>query len=300
MQQPFVEAVFALKQGEISDPVRSRFGFHIIQVTAIRNLPFDEVRDDIVTQLRKQALGLEFSEKAGKFSNMVFNESPDSLQPVAEAFGLEIRQTGWIDRGSDILDGELHNKQLVASLFGNDALVKHYNTKALEVGLNTWVSARVLEHEAARRVPLEDARGSIEAQLRRKKAMDMAKEESEAVLAASDQESDKAWSEARTFQRATADLPFRAARAVFAARWAAGQATRVAVELPDDAYVIYQIDEVMRPSIPDDAPILASISEQYGGMLAQSDFAAFRAFIRDRYKVVVKQDLGQAAERGQE
>jgi peptidyl-prolyl cis-trans isomerase D len=302
MEPSFEEAVFTLKQGEISDPVRTRYGFHILQVIAIHKRPLDEVRDEIVARLRRQAPGQGFDEKATKFSEMVFNEAPDSLQPAAETFKLEIRRTDWIDRGTEAL-GEFRNARLVASLFEDDALKQHHNTQAIDVGSNTLVSARVLEHEAARRVPLEDVRGSIEAQLRREEAMRLAREEGNAVLAALDRSEtvNNAWSRPRSFQRSDSfqrpsrDLPLEAANVVFAAPLAQ-LPTRVAAELPDDAYVIYQIDDVKHPSIGDNDPRIAVLAKQYGLLLGQSDFESFLVSLRGRYKVVTRPVVSREAE----
>ena len=56
MVKPFEEAAFALEQDTISDPVRSRFGYHIIQVTGIEGgavQPFEEVRQQIADELKR-------------------------------------------------------------------------------------------------------------------------------------------------------------------------------------------------------------------------------------------------------
>ncbi|MCL2589621.1 MAG: SurA N-terminal domain-containing protein [Betaproteobacteria bacterium] len=294
MEPPFEEAVFALKQGEISDPVRTRYGFHVLQVTAIQKRPLDEMRNEIVARLRKQALGKGFNEKADKFSEMVFNESPDSLQPAAEAFGLKIQRTDWISRGMDTL-GEFRSKALVSNLFEDDALNQGHNTHATDVGINTLVAARVLEHETARREPLEEVRGQIEAQLRRNEAMRMAREEGRAVLESLDrgEATNNGWSIPRSFRRSKPDLPLLATRAVFAAPLSHLPA-RVAVELPDDAYVIYQIDTVEQPTIDDDDPRVAALARKYEILLGNSDFNSFILSLRDRYKVVTKQLANQA------
>jgi peptidyl-prolyl cis-trans isomerase C len=57
MLKPFEDAAFQLKEGEISNPVQTQFGWHIIKVEEKRTRPlptFDQVKDTIVSQLTQQ------------------------------------------------------------------------------------------------------------------------------------------------------------------------------------------------------------------------------------------------------
>ena len=51
MVPSFEQAAFALKPGELSDPVKTQYGYHLIKVESKDNKPFEEVRPDLEKQL---------------------------------------------------------------------------------------------------------------------------------------------------------------------------------------------------------------------------------------------------------
>lgn len=68
---PFEEAAFALKKGEVSNVVRTRFGYHIIKLDDARpevQIPFAEVKDRLVESLRSEYLATKKKELLARFA----------------------------------------------------------------------------------------------------------------------------------------------------------------------------------------------------------------------------------------
>ncbi|MGA2722685.1 MAG: peptidylprolyl isomerase [Bryobacteraceae bacterium] len=69
-------AVFSLKQGEVSEPVRQPNGFYLLRADEVRYRPLSQVRDEIFTQLKQEHYGqwLEQTNKDTKveFTNPAF------------------------------------------------------------------------------------------------------------------------------------------------------------------------------------------------------------------------------------
>lgn len=66
MVPEFDKVVFSLKKGEISDPVKTQFGYHIIELhdlTEAREKSFDEVKDKIYQELRRRKEEIVYRDK---------------------------------------------------------------------------------------------------------------------------------------------------------------------------------------------------------------------------------------------
>ena len=100
MVPEFEEAVFALDaEGDLSEPVRTDFGLHLIRldgVTGEEGQSFEEVGEEIRAEIRSERADREFFELRTELSEIVFDES-DSLEPAAEATGLDVQSSDWLD-----------------------------------------------------------------------------------------------------------------------------------------------------------------------------------------------------------
>jgi len=177
MVEEFETATFALEKDAISDPVRSPFGFHIIQVTDIQpsKIPsLDEVRAQLAEEVvRRQAEQL-FFERAESLGSLTF-EYPDTLSFAAEQLGLQVQETGWLPAAGG--EGIGAFPKVMEAAFAEDVLNGGNNSGVIEVEPNHVFVVRVLENKAATQLPLETVRPALEANLKqqaaRKAALDV-------------------------------------------------------------------------------------------------------------------------------
>ena len=104
MVPEFENAAFALATGEISDPVRSPFGYHVINVTEKQEeitQPFAEVRGAIENILKRE----RSSSRATALARAIAAEAstPAELERAASARGYELQESGFAARGEPIL-----------------------------------------------------------------------------------------------------------------------------------------------------------------------------------------------------
>lgn len=187
MTKAFEDAVFAAQKGDIVGPVETEFGWHVIEVTDIHPAsvrPFEEVRAEIEREYIDQMAIRAFSERADEFSNIVY-EQADSLDPVAEKFGIKVQTVDFVTR-SGVTDPELGRTitdRVAEALFGTECLKEKRNSSALEVRNNVLVAARVVEHFSEARRAMADVKDLITEELRHEKAAALAKEAGEKKLA---------------------------------------------------------------------------------------------------------------------
>lgn len=179
----FESALYGLaKEGDLSQPVRSEFGWHLIKLLGVQapEVPsLDSMRAELVRQLKAEQVEQRFVE-VGKQLEAAAYEAADLSQPAQE-LGLEVKAAAPF--GRDGGEGIAANNQVVQAAFSTPVLEEGANSGIIELDPETAIVLRVKEHRKPEVLPLEQVHETIIAQLRREKASEQVRAKGEALLA---------------------------------------------------------------------------------------------------------------------
>jgi len=182
--EAFENALFALKKGEISAPVLTSEGYHIIQLRDVRpgkTRSFEEVKAELAKEYAESERDRVYAEKAGKLTDLTYQD-PSSLEGAAKELGLKVQKTALFPRqgGSE---GLAANPAVVKAAFSDAVLVQNNNSDPIELGPNHVVVVRVAEHKAATPIPLDEVREKVRASILAERASKQAKAQADSLYA---------------------------------------------------------------------------------------------------------------------
>jgi len=183
MVKPFEDSVFVMGEGEISEPVRTQYGFHVIRldrITASRVQSLDQVRSEIEIEVRRLRAEERFNELAEILGSTVF-EQPDSLEPAADHLGVKVMRSEWFtqDAGTGIAEFQVVRD----AAFGNEVLIDGLNSELIEIDQDNLVAVRKVDYRARRQLDLNEARPGLEKRLRAVEASDKMEKAGEDLVA---------------------------------------------------------------------------------------------------------------------
>ncbi len=180
------EVAFGLEIGEVSIPVRSEFGLHLLMLTDVSSEssvpPLKEIAEELERSLRIDKAAAEFEGLVEQINERLFIEV-DRLELVASEYGLSLSITeDWLLPGDlgydeeDELPYPFGEAGVMATLFSSNHTGGE-STELLPIGDDSFVALQMTEYEAAQQQTLEEVEEKVRESVIRSKAGMLASEE---------------------------------------------------------------------------------------------------------------------------
>ncbi|MBF8269545.1 MAG: Peptidylprolyl isomerase, partial [Gammaproteobacteria bacterium] len=184
IMEPEVDTIlFALNEGDVSAPIETASGMHILRLESIKGgakNTFEDVEAQVEQDYRLSLIESDFVNAVDQLTNLAF-EHPDTLQTIADTLHLTIYESPFFDKQWQP-EELLRNPKIINASFSNEVMTDGNNSEPLEIEDNRLVVLRVLEHKAANKKPLAEVHDRIITRLRFEHARDEIRKKGELIV----------------------------------------------------------------------------------------------------------------------
>lgn len=276
----FEKALYALSKDQVSAPVRTDFGFHLIKLLGVEapQVPsFASLKDKLTKELKTQQVEQRFVDATKQLEDSAF-EASDLAQPAAD---LKLTVHTSAPFGREGGEGIAANRAVLTAAFSPEVLDEGANSTGIELDPETVVVLRAKEHRKPEQLPLESVAASIRVQLTKEHASAAAKTKAEELIASlrdgKTPLDSLSWKATHAATRAQEGVDPTVLQALFRMPKPAAKDKPAfsSVTLTDGSLVIVRlngVDEAAAPSEEEKAQYRRFLASRVG----QQDFAAYR------------------------
>jgi peptidyl-prolyl cis-trans isomerase D len=250
-QPAFETALFAMTAGQVSDPVKTDEGFHVIQlreVQAERSKAFEEVQAELAEQYRTGERDRVFNERSGQLIDQIYKD-PLSIEPAAAALGVEVQRTALFGRAGG--EGIAAVPAVLREAFSDRVLAEGGLSDPIDLGPNHIAVIKLEEHKPSVTRPLEEVRAQVVARINaeaartasadRARALDARLQQNESLAGLAAEVATPVVDAAAVGRAAINHDSAVVAEAFKLPRPAEGQTVRRMVELPGDRFALVEL-----------------------------------------------------------
>ena len=289
----FETAVYALKQDQVSEPVRTSFGYHLIKLLGVEapEVPsFASLKDKLTHDLKTQQVERRFVDATKQLEDSAF-EASDLVQPAQE---LKLTVHTSAPFGREGGEGIAANRAVIQAAFSTEVMDEGANSTAIELDPETVVVLRAKEHRKPEQLPLEAVASSIRAQLVKEHASAAAKTRAEDIiknlrdgkLPLNKPVDGQSWKVQEAVARGQEGIDPAVLQAVFRMPKPASKdkPTFGSVTLADGSVVVLRLNGVNDAVAPTEEE-KASYRRFLASRVGQQDFSAYRKQLENEAKV---------------
>ncbi len=165
--KPFADALYGLETGAISEPVRTQFGYHLIQLEEVKAgqaKTLESARAEIEADYRRQRASELYGDRLEQLQQGIEDGSVRDIAALAARFGMNTGEVPAFTRsGAAPLGG---TTELVSAVFSDDSLSGGRLAGPVALGQDRLVVVKVLEYRPAAARPLASVRTEVVAAVR--------------------------------------------------------------------------------------------------------------------------------------
>jgi peptidyl-prolyl cis-trans isomerase D len=140
MVPEFEAKVFAMKEGEISSPVKTNFGYHVIKLNKIKAKevkPFEALRSELTKLYTEREVQKSIYKLTEQLSNLSYEAG---LEEAANQMNLELKTSEFFTQ-----DTKEYEAKFVAAAYSDDVLNKGESSTLIELSKDKFVVLKVNE-----------------------------------------------------------------------------------------------------------------------------------------------------------
>ncbi|MEC8011081.1 MAG: peptidylprolyl isomerase [Pseudomonadota bacterium] len=305
--EEFENALYSLNEGEVSQPVKTDFGYHIIKLDGKESpeaVSFEDKKPELVEEFAKRQKDEAFRTKLDDIELVAFESS--NLEQLAEQYELEVQTTDAFNQSN--APAPLNSKDVLDTVFGSTFFDEGRNSDLIELD-GKVVIVHPVEYTPAAPKSFASVKEDVKKAATEEAAVELAAEKGRAIMAqlklgkALSEEQTALlgeWAEHKETERRTTDVSAGVIQKLFAMAKPSEDKPEYASVQQQGNFVILKLDSVVSAATAEDGTLesvdedtVATLGEQLKMSNAQSLTALLVDALKDGADIEYNIGLGQ-------
>lgn len=300
---PFEQALFSLKPGEISAPVKTEYGYHLIKLNRVEKAAVPALaalRPELEREVREARAEEKFADTVEKLDAAIYEAS--DLKEPAQQFKRAVATTAPFTRQGG--GGIAADRKVLEAAFSEDVLKDGKSSQGLQLADGSVAWIRVDRHVPAALRPLADVNAEVRNQVLLEKAKARARAVADAAVKALGEGASLAdvaareklsWTASPGLSRRTVGVPPEVLRLAYRLPHPVAGKASAGTHDAGTAFVVVAVSQVI-PGEPAPMAELAQVRTALSESRSQQELSDYVRYLREQGKVVVRKDGELATE----